>query len=64
MMTPYTAEQKQVLKYMNDNNIGAVAFNGKYRFPQEFRDDAKLAADFAAFLNQGYVVDREGFITK
>ncbi len=35
--------QKIVLDYMERLNIGAILFDGAYRFPKHFRDDATLA---------------------
>jgi len=40
--------QRKVIDWMNERNIGAVLFEGTYRFPEAFRCDAELAARFAA----------------
>ena len=44
--TILTADQKDVLKYMDRHNIGAVIFEGSYRFPQSFRNDPAMATRF------------------
>lgn len=43
-----TREQKMVLRWMDETNTGAVLFEGAYRFPQSFRDDAELADRYVA----------------
>jgi hypothetical protein len=41
--TALTVNQEFVLKYMLDNNIGAINHEGFFRFPQQFRDSPTLA---------------------
>ena len=38
--------QKAVLAWMDKKNLGAVLFEGEYRFPEAFRRDALLAQRF------------------
>lgn len=42
-----TIEQKAVLTYMDDHNIGAICFEGGWKFPVHFREDADLAKRYA-----------------
>ncbi len=49
-----TDAQKTVLDWMIGLNIGAVLFEGAYRFPQAFRRDAAIAERFVAkYLTKG-----------
>ena len=41
-----TSYQKHVLRWMDERNIGAVWFEGAYRFPVHFRNDPDLAERF------------------
>ncbi len=41
-----TAHQKWVLGYMEAKNLGAVLFEGEYRFTEAFRRDPDLAERF------------------
>ncbi len=43
-----TQDQKNVLSWMDDQNLGAVAFEGRYNFPDHFRKDADLAGRYMA----------------
>jgi hypothetical protein len=40
------AEQKSVLTWMRRENIGAVCFDGGYKFPDHFRRSPELAHKF------------------
>ena len=42
-----TTHQRAVLDYMTLKNIGAILFEGSYRFPVHFREDAFLAERFS-----------------
>lgn len=42
-MTTLTAYQQCILHWMHEENLGAVAFNGRYYFPEDIRNDAELA---------------------
>lgn len=45
-------EQKAILAYMDENNIGAIAVSGAYRFKETFRDvTLKHVADAAIRQN-------------
>ena len=45
-MTKLTDNQKSVLHWMRRENIGAILFDGGYKFPEAFRRDAALADKF------------------
>jgi len=48
-----TATQKQVLRFWNDQRIGAVPFEGKWIWPHDIRKDADLADRYWATIEAG-----------
>jgi hypothetical protein len=45
-----TKEQREILQYMDLQNIGALPLSGKWIFPQQIRDSVKVAEKLHANL--------------
>jgi hypothetical protein len=57
--------QKAVLKWMDENNVGALAQDGKYRFKEDIRQDPNLARALKEYLDKpGKKNSGEEFIVK
>jgi hypothetical protein len=45
-MLKFTAAQKFAIEFLREHNIGAVYFESRWLFPQDFREDKALAERF------------------
>lgn len=52
--TTTTTHQKRVLRWMDERNLGAVLFEGSYRFPVHFRNDPDLAERLDRRISLGF----------
>jgi hypothetical protein len=53
-----TDNQKLVLSWMYERNLGAILFEGSYRFPVHFRNDSGLADRYAGKIAKAQLVNR------